>query len=82
MAVQVLSVAPDASGQWLVSGSADGTLRLWVVDTARGVRGWELGSAVASVAWCPNPALRLVSAVTAKTAVLLYSGALISTLPL
>lgn len=71
---QVHSVAPDASGQWLASGSADGTMRLWEVATARCVRVWELGAAVSCVAWCPNPALHILSAVSGTTAVLLWSG--------
>ena len=68
-------MAPDASGQWLASGSADGSMRLWEVATARCVRVWQLGSPVSCVAWCPNPALPVLSAVSGHTAVLLWSGA-------
>ena len=73
--LQVHTLAPDASGQWLASGSADGTMRLWEVATARCVRVWELGGTVSSVAWCPDPALHILSAVSGSTAVLLWSGA-------
>jgi WD40 repeat protein len=31
---QVRSIAPDASGQWLLSGSDDGTAKLWEVRLA------------------------------------------------
>ncbi len=72
---QVTSVAPDHTGQWLASSSADGTVRLWEVGSGRCVRVWQLGAPVGCVAWCPNPALRILSAVADKTAVLVWSGA-------
>lgn len=31
MCVQVRSVAPDPSGQWLLSGADDGCVKLWEV---------------------------------------------------
>ncbi|KAG2483393.1 hypothetical protein HYH03_017745 [Edaphochlamys debaryana] len=71
----VRGVAPDPwAGQWLLSGGQDGTLRIWEVRTGRCWRTWQLGAPVAAVAWCPNPALRLVSAAVGSELVLLPSG--------
>lgn len=57
--VRSISVSP--SGQWLVSGSDDGSLRFWEVATARCLKTLEVGEAVKGVAWNPNPALCLVA---------------------
>lgn len=71
---RVRSIAADHTGQWLASGGDDCTLRLWEVSTGRCMRTWQLGSPVLSVAWCPNPATRLLSAVADKQLLLLPSG--------
>uniref|UniRef100_A0AAR2L7E6 Ribosome biogenesis protein BOP1 n=1 Tax=Pygocentrus nattereri TaxID=42514 RepID=A0AAR2L7E6_PYGNA len=52
--VRSISVSP--SGQWLVSGSDDCTVRFWEVSTARCLKTVEVSGAVKSVAWSPNPA--------------------------
>lgn len=57
--VRSISVSP--SGQWLVSGSDDGSLRFWEVATGRCMKTLEVGGAVKGVAWNPNPALCLVA---------------------
>uniref|UniRef100_A0A7S0RRE2 Ribosome biogenesis protein BOP1 homolog n=1 Tax=Chlamydomonas leiostraca TaxID=1034604 RepID=A0A7S0RRE2_9CHLO len=59
---KVRCVAPDASGQWLASGSDDGTLRVWEVASGRCMATHNLGTPVHSVAWCPAPGVRLLSA--------------------
>ncbi|XP_067111897.1 ribosome biogenesis protein bop1 [Osmerus mordax] len=71
--VRSISVSP--SGQWLVSGSDDGSLRFWEVATARCMKTLEVGGAVKSVAWNPNPALCLV-AVCFECSVLVVSPGL------
>ncbi|GAB4834115.1 Ribosome bioproteinsis protein 1 [Ancistrocladus abbreviatus] len=53
----VNSISTDASGQWIASGSTDGSVRIWEVATGRCIRVWELGEAVQHVAW--NPLLQL-----------------------
>ncbi|XP_037588392.1 ribosome biogenesis protein BOP1 isoform X4 [Cebus imitator] len=71
--VRCLSVSPG--GQWLASGSDDGSLRLWEVATARCVRTVPVGGVVRSVAWNPNPTVCLV-AVAVEDSVLLLNPAL------
>ena len=73
--LQVRSVAPDPSGQWLASGSDDGTLRLWEVATGRCIKTWDVQMPVRRLAWCPNPALCLLSAAAGKHVLLLSAGA-------
>lgn len=67
-------MSPDATGQWLLTGSDDGSMRLWEVLTGRCCREWQLGSKVASVAWCPDGALRLAAATAGSRLVLVDSG--------
>jgi ribosome biogenesis protein ERB1 len=44
----VCCVAPHPGGQWLATGSADGTVKLWEVSTGRCSRTWHLGSSSSS----------------------------------
>ena len=52
--LQVRSLATDARGQWLASGSDDGHVRVWEVRSGRSMRTWNLGAKVRCVAWCPG----------------------------
>ncbi|XP_062043855.1 ribosome biogenesis protein BOP1 isoform X1 [Lepus europaeus] len=67
--VRCLAVSPG--GQWLASGSDDGSLRLWEVATARCMRTVSVGGVVRSVAWNPNPTVCLVAAATEDSVLLL-----------
>uniref|UniRef100_A0A8C0DPA6 Ribosome biogenesis protein BOP1 n=1 Tax=Balaenoptera musculus TaxID=9771 RepID=A0A8C0DPA6_BALMU len=71
--VRCLSVSPG--GQWLASGSDDGSVRLWEVASARCMRTVPAGGVVKSVAWNPCPTVCLV-AVAVEDAVLLLNPAL------
>uniref|UniRef100_A0A8D0HKG4 Ribosome biogenesis protein BOP1 n=1 Tax=Sphenodon punctatus TaxID=8508 RepID=A0A8D0HKG4_SPHPU len=71
--VRCLSVSP--SGQWLVTGSDDGTVRFWEVCTARCMRTLPVPGVVKSVAWNPNPSVCLV-AVAVEQSVLLVNPCL------
>ncbi|XP_055559801.1 ribosome biogenesis protein BOP1 [Falco cherrug] len=71
--VRCLGISP--SGQWLVSGSDDCTVRFWEVCTARCMKTLPVGGVVKSVAWNPNPTICLV-AVCVEQSVLLVNPCL------
>lgn len=64
-------MAPDTTGQWLASGSDDGTMRVWEVASGRCMLTTDLGSPVHSVAWCPAAGTRLLSAAAGNRVVIL-----------
>ena len=70
--VYSLSVSP--SGEWLLTGSADGTVRMWEVATTRCERVWRLEGEVRSVGWCPSVELDLASVVVGPKLLLLLPG--------
>nr|XP_046217636.1 ribosome biogenesis protein bop1-like isoform X1 [Oncorhynchus gorbuscha] len=67
----VRSISASPTGQWLVSGSDDFTVRFWEVNTGRCMKTLEVGGAVKSVAWNPNPAVCLVAVCFERTVLLL-----------
>ncbi|XP_077362292.1 ribosome biogenesis protein bop1 [Festucalex cinctus] len=71
--VRSISISP--SGQWLASGSDDGSVRLWEVCSSRCVKVLQVGGAVKSVSWNPNPSVCLL-AVATDSLVLIASPAL------
>mmetsp|Transcript_18446 Transcript_18446/g.51668 ORF Transcript_18446/g.51668 Transcript_18446/m.51668 type:complete len:718 (-) Transcript_18446:1514-3667(-) len=71
---KVTCISLDMSGQWLASGSADGTVRLWEVSTGRCSKTWSLGFCVETVAWCPDGAKSVVSAGAGTSLFLLNTG--------
>ncbi|KAK7361117.1 hypothetical protein VNO77_03157 [Canavalia gladiata] len=58
-AVALISV--EASGQWMASGSSDGTVRISKVETGRCLRRWEVGQTVDCVAWNPLPNIHILA---------------------
>ncbi|CAI9103784.1 OLC1v1002335C1 [Oldenlandia corymbosa var. corymbosa] len=70
----VVSISTDSTGQWIASGSKDGTVRIWEVDTGRCLRVWELGEAVQHVAWNPSPELSILAATVGQDVFLLKTG--------
>ncbi|KAK5911750.1 hypothetical protein CgunFtcFv8_005896 [Champsocephalus gunnari] len=71
--VRSISVSP--SGQWLASGSDDGSVRFWEVCSSRCLKTVQVGGAVKSVAWNPNTSLSLL-AVALDSMVLVLSPSL------
>uniref|UniRef100_A0A3Q2ZVK8 Ribosome biogenesis protein BOP1 n=1 Tax=Kryptolebias marmoratus TaxID=37003 RepID=A0A3Q2ZVK8_KRYMA len=71
--VRSISVSP--SGQWLASGSDDGSVRLWEVCTSRCMKTIQVGGSVKSIAWNPNSSVCLL-AVAVNSEVLILSPAL------
>ncbi|KAB2634638.1 ribosome biogenesis protein BOP1-like protein [Pyrus ussuriensis x Pyrus communis] len=70
----VTSVSVEASGQWIASGSLDGTLRIWEVETGRCVKICDIGEAVKYVAWNPNPEHSIVAVSAGQDVLLLNTG--------
>ena len=68
------SLAVDATGQWLASGSDDGWVRVWEVRSGRSMRAWDLGAKVRCVAWCPAPGLPILAAAAGNRIALLPAG--------
>ncbi|CAN7008052.1 unnamed protein product [Brassica rapa subsp. trilocularis] len=51
----VTSISTECSGQWIASGSTDGSVRIWEVETGRCLKVWQFDEAVKCVAWNPLP---------------------------
>lgn len=85
-AVRSLSVSPD--GQYLVTGGADGTVRLWEVDTCLCRYVWDLGGGsqetkadgtsategIVQVAWNPNSEHQVLAVALGTRLVLIVTG--------
>lgn len=56
----VRTISIDKTGQYLLSGSDDCTVKIWEVNTGRCLKTIKLDAVVRSVEWCPNSALSLV----------------------
>jgi ribosome biogenesis protein ERB1 len=70
--VRSITVSPD--GQYLVSGSDDGTVRLWEVDTSLCRNSWKFPEPVVHVTWNPNPQHHLVAVATGNKVILIATG--------
>ncbi|KAA8536573.1 hypothetical protein F0562_029051 [Nyssa sinensis] len=70
----VMSISTEASGQWIASGSSDGTVRIWEVETGRCLRVWEVSEAVQHVAWNPLPELPILAVSAGQDVFLLNTG--------
>lgn len=80
-ATAIVSLAVDPTGQWLLTGAKDDTLRLWDVQTGRCVQtfaGSDLSperGAVGLVAWNPNKALCMFAVAVGSYVVLVVPSA-------
>ncbi|XP_010522988.1 PREDICTED: ribosome biogenesis protein BOP1 homolog isoform X2 [Tarenaya hassleriana] len=70
----VTSISTDSSGQWIASGSTDGSVRVWEVETGRCLKIWEFGEAVQRVAWNPLPELPILAVSMGPDLVILDTG--------
>ncbi|CAN0878292.1 Ribosome biogenesis protein BOP1 homolog [Linum grandiflorum] len=68
----VVSISTDPSGEWLASGSADGTVRIWDVDSGRCLKVWEFDDGIKFVSW--NPELPILAVSTGQDVYILNTG--------
>lgn len=67
----VRTISVDRTGQYLASGSDDGTVRIWEVNTGRCFKKFDTGDVVRSVQWCPNAAISLLLVASGQRVILL-----------
>lgn len=67
----IRTISIDKLGQYLVSGSDDGTVKVWEVNTGRCLETIETGATVHSVEWCPNSAISLILVASGKRVLLI-----------
>ncbi|KAH0972139.1 hypothetical protein GBA52_024295 [Prunus armeniaca] len=70
----VTSISVEASGQWIASGSLDGTVRIWEVETGRCLKHWKIDEAVKYVSWNPNPEHSILAVSAGQDVLLLNTG--------
>ncbi|XP_023014467.1 ribosome biogenesis protein BOP1 homolog isoform X2 [Leptinotarsa decemlineata] len=56
----VRTISTDKTGQYLLSGSDDCTIKIWEVNTGRCLKTIKTDNVIRSVEWCPNSALSLI----------------------
>nr|NVI69921.1 putative ribosome biogenesis protein BOP1 homolog [Cucujiformia] len=67
----VRTISTDKIGQYLLSGSDDGTIKIWEVNTGRCLKTIHMDDVVRSVEWCPNASLSLVLVASGKRVMLI-----------
>ncbi|KAJ4766660.1 hypothetical protein LUZ62_077035 [Rhynchospora pubera] len=67
-------ISVDPSGQWLASGSTDGTARVWEIETGRCLKIWEVGEVARQICWNPSPDRPILAVVLEYDVLLLNSG--------
>ncbi|XP_042030365.1 ribosome biogenesis protein BOP1 homolog [Salvia splendens] len=58
----VVTISAESTGQWLASGSKDGTVRIWEVETGRCLQIWDIGEPINEVEWNPELPVLAVAA--------------------
>lgn len=67
-------ISADPTGQWLVSGCDDHTVKFWEVSTGRCMKTLKVTGTPRSIAWNPNPGICLVLVAIDQTLTLLNPG--------
>ncbi|XP_043695545.1 ribosome biogenesis protein BOP1 homolog [Telopea speciosissima] len=70
----VLSISMEPLGQWMASGSTDGTVRVWEIETGRCLKVWDIGEAVQCVDWNPLPELPILAVSVGQDVLILDTG--------
>jgi len=69
----IRTISPEPRGQFVATGSDDGTVRVWEVQSGYCHKTFEFGKSVVitSVAWCPNGSLSLLAVAVENRLILL-----------
>ncbi|VAI35902.1 unnamed protein product [Triticum turgidum subsp. durum] len=67
----VTSLSVEATGQWIASGSSDGTIRVWEVETGRCLKVFNVGADVHHISWNPSPERPILAAIVGRDLLLL-----------
>merc|ERR1712241_1437752 len=72
----IRTISPELKGQFVATGSDDGTVRIWEVQSGYFHKTFEFGKnvVVSSVAWCPNGALSLLAVAVEDRLILLNAS--------
>ncbi|XP_078441418.1 transducin/WD40 repeat-like superfamily protein [Wolffia australiana] len=70
----VRSISVHKTGQWLASGSSDGSVRIWEIETGRCLKVWQLGESIEHIAWNPLPDLPILAISLGHDVVLMDPG--------
>lgn len=75
----VNGISVDPSGQWLLSCSKDGSVKLWELQTGHCRYTWEFAESLGSISWNPNRALFMFAVAVGSTVHLIVPHDLPST---
>ncbi|KAH9308898.1 hypothetical protein KI387_036809, partial [Taxus chinensis] len=70
----VLCISVESSGQWFASGSKDGTVRVWEVETERCIKIWDIGRPIHHIAWNPVSELSVLAIAVDEEVLILNTG--------
>jgi ribosome biogenesis protein ERB1 len=71
----IRTVTIEPTGQFMASGSDDGTVRIWEIQTGYCMKTFDFkGSVIRSVMWCPNKALSLLAVAVDNKVVLINAS--------
>lgn len=63
---KIRSFSIDPRGQYVASGSDDGTVKLWEIQSGRCFKTWSFGTVIEMVQWNPNPSIPLLAVAVAS----------------
>ena len=72
----IRTISPESSGQFVATGSDDGSVKIWEVQSGYCHKTFEFGKnvVISSVAWCPNGALSLIAVAVENRLILLNAN--------